>query len=1149
MLPQKPAHSALGRPQIARIGTAIGVLLVALSSAAVQAATPSIGGGSRIGAALGRDGIVRTMGDDSSGALGIGRSLNGGSPSRVALASGIIAIAAGDSHVIALKADHTVIAWGDNANGQLGDGTTTRRSTPVAVVGLANVQAISARGAHSLALTSDGRVWEWGGSPTPAQVAGITDVVEISAGAAFALARRRDGTVWAWGRNDDGQLGDGTRSDPFPRRATPAPVKGLANVVAISAGGDHALALLGDGSVRAWGANTHGALGDGTTVERLAPVAVNGLTGVTFIAASGATGDYGHSLAIRADGSVLAWGSNAYSELGDGTYDDHLTPIALTGLAGAISISTGFLHSFALIAGGTLAAWGTNENGQLGDPSIDRLSMPAAIAGLTGIADVRVGDLFTVALKTDGTVLAWGDNAFGQLGNEAFVFRSTPSVALSGVAKLAVGGAHMVALESDGSVVAWGDSRAAQVGDGTSVNRSAPAAVIGLGPGSGVTDISAGGLHTLALKSDGSVLSWGDNYSGEIGDRESDDASVPSRVLGLASVTAISAGGAHSVALRSDATVWTWGLDDFGQLGDGTRTATYVGRSTPRPVAGLNGVVKISAGASHTVVLKSDGTLWAWGRNVEGELGDGTRTDRLSPVRVASGLTDVVDISAGDAHTLALRRDGTVWAWGAGYAYQLGIGTADDHETPVQVVGLSHIVAISASGHSMALKEDGTVWSWGSNGAGELGDGTLVDRALPVVVLREDGAGSVAANDWFLHLEPSIAAAIPADKVPAFLLVAAAAGGDITASVRYRESDVGRAGNVYVFALVPRGLVKRAREAKDDDASPCVLAQVDASGELAQRSASTLQPYVSGVLSAQGQSVSLLNGAAAAQAAGATFFVGYGDDAEAMLANGTNRSAVSSAGGLQCPAALAASPGPLSGLWWNPDESGWGIDFTQRRNIVFAAWFTYDGSGNPAWYVASSCTMPSGSTGASGTCNGTLYRVSGPTFFGAAFDAGLVDVAAAGTLQVAFADASHATMTYSVGSQTRSVALQRQLFASGDAPPPIDFTDLWWNPAESGWGLAIAHQYGVMFLAWYVYDGSAAPVWYVVSNCAVSANGCSGTLYRTTGPAFGPIFDPSVVQRFEVGSASVAFSDANNATLTYTANGVTATKAITRQLF
>jgi len=245
--------------------------------------------------------------------------------------------------------------------------------------------------------------------------------------------------------------------------------------------------------------------------------------------------------------------------------------------------------------------------------------------------------------------------------------------------------------------------------------------------------------------------------------------------------------------------------------------------------------------------------------------------------------------------------------------------------------------------------------------------------------------------------------------------------------------------------------------------------------------------------------------------------------------------------------ALAATPAALSGLWWNASESGWGIAFAQRRNIVFAAWYTYDASGNPKWYVASSCTMPSeGAT--SGTCNGTLFEVTGPTFFNPPFDPSMARVASAGTLSVTFQDTNNASMTYTVGNVTRTVAITRTPIAGGSIPG-VDYTDLWYNANESGWGMAIAQQGSVMFLAWYVYDSNGKPVWYVASGCAVSGAGCTGTLYRTTGPAFGPTFDATKVQVFTAGTVTLTFSDPNNGTLSYTVNGVTASKAITRLLF
>ena len=242
----------------------------------------------------------------------------------------------------------------------------------------------------------------------------------------------------------------------------------------------------------------------------------------------------------------------------------------------------------------------------------------------------------------------------------------------------------------------------------------------------------------------------------------------------------------------------------------------------------------------------------------------------------------------------------------------------------------------------------------------------------------------------------------------------------------------------------------------------------------------------------------------------------------------------------------AKSPGPLSGLWWNHNENGWGINFTQRGNVIFAAWYTYDASGNPKWYVASNCNMTTGTT-----CAGALYQVTGPRYFGVAFNPALNVVTQVGELQLNFTGANIGTMSYTVNGQGRTVVIERQVFQVGAVQPAINYTDLWWNPSESGWGIAVTQQFGVMFLAWYVYNDAGQPIWYVASNCtvAVAGNACTGKLYRTTGPAFGPTFDPALIQVFEVGSVALSFTDANNGVLSYTVDGVSGTKTITRQLF
>ena len=254
---------------------------------------------------------------------------------------------------------------------------------------------------------------------------------------------------------------------------------------------------------------------------------------------------------------------------------------------------------------------------------------------------------------------------------------------------------------------------------------------------------------------------------------------------------------------------------------------------------------------------------------------------------------------------------------------------------------------------------------------------------------------------------------------------------------------------------------------------------------------------------------------------------------------------------------MPTSPGVLSGLWWNPDESGWGIHLTQRDNTVFAAWFTYDPVGAPRWYVASNCVIPQElpcpTCVANTSCSGDLYEANGPTFFRQPFNTTAVQISKVGSLQLQFGSANNASMSYVVGDRSRTVPIQRQVFRIGPAPQ-VDYTDLWWKPNESGWGLGITHQQDIMFLAWFVYEDTGRPIWYVASACAVKAGseGCRGTLYRTSGPP-GPFasttFDPSQVQVNEVGTIDVSFTDPNNGFISYTVEGVFGSKTITRQLF
>jgi alpha-tubulin suppressor-like RCC1 family protein len=701
--------------------------------------------------ALKANGAVLAWGNNASGQLGDGTTtprITAVQVSGLGPGSGVVSIAAGNTHSLALKSDGTVVGWGNNANGQLGDGTTIQRTVPVQASALgpgSGAVAIAAGDFHSLVRKSDGSVVAFGsnangqlgdGTTTqrtvPVQVTGLgpgAEVISITAGTGYSLAAKSDGTTLAWGRNPNGQLGDGTTT----QRNIPVQVTGLGSgsgVIAVSAGNGHTLALKSNGTLLGWGRNPTAQVGDGTTIQRNTPVQVVGLGPASGVVAV-ATGE-SHSLALKSNNtSVIAWGNNVNGQVGDGTTNLALTPVdvidpsAPSGLLRgvvAISASGQSFHSLALKSDGTVLSWGNNANGQLGDGNIDAKLEPLAVAGIGGIIAIGGGQQYSLALRVDGTVLTWGANANSQLGDGTTNTRITPlpvldpsssSGFLSGIVAIAAGAAFGFGIRSDGAVLGWGGNPTGQLGDGTTTNRSTPVQVTGLGPGSGVVAIVTGNGFTLALKSDGTVLAWGNNADGRLGDGTTTQRNAPVQVTGLGSgsgVVTIAAGFSHSVAVKADGTVLAWGNNASGQLGDGTTTQ----RNTPVQVSGLgvgSGVVAVAGGSGglHTLALKSDGTVLAWGNNATGQLGDGTTTSRTTPNQV-TGLgpgSGVVAIAAGGSHSLALRADGTVLAWGSNANGQVGDGTLETRLIPVRVSNLgpgSGIASIAAGGsHSLAV--------------------------------------------------------------------------------------------------------------------------------------------------------------------------------------------------------------------------------------------------------------------------------------------------------------------------------------------------------------------------------------------------------------------------------------------------------------
>ena len=362
------------------------------------------------------------------------------------------------------------------------------------------------------------------------------------------------------------------------------------------------------------------------------------------------------------------------------------------GVSCAAFAVAGATHSCARLTGGELYCWGDNRFGQLGDVALAGGHTPVAVplGGATkritlalGFGDVTAdAGVFSCAITTDGALWCWGDNRFGQLGSGD----KEPRPALAPVQSLADatnvdgGAGHACARTTEDAVFCWGSNHRGQLGIGDAEESLVPAPVSGLS----AKRVACGGNHTCAVATDGAVWCWGDNREGQLGVGTNEERSEPARVFGMEPDAAhtISVGGSHTCALATDSSVWCWGDNRFGQLGDGTLAA----RNAPTRVELPTGAEHIYAGGHHTCAVLIDGSTWCWGSNAFGQLG---RTGDNSPVPVRAGEaelgTEVTAAWAGSAHQCAVKRDGSVWCWGNNHYGQLG-REGSSSATPVRAI-------------------------------------------------------------------------------------------------------------------------------------------------------------------------------------------------------------------------------------------------------------------------------------------------------------------------------------------------------------------------------------------------------------------------------------------------------------------------------
>jgi alpha-tubulin suppressor-like RCC1 family protein len=561
------------------------------------------------------------------------------------------------------------------------------------------------------------------------------------------MAVKSDGTVWCWGGNDSGALGDGTTDD----RNVPVQVPSLTGITAVSGGGgyyytnDYSVALGNDGTVWTWGDNTYGELGNGNTTESDVPYHVSDLSGISSVIAD--KGD--HTLALKGDGTVWTWGNNDYGQLGNGTTTESHVPGPISSLTGIVSLSSGLDEIVALKNDGTLYGWGYNgDDSELaaGGSAATQTATPATVSNLSGITAIAAAKSHYLALKSDGTVWTWDDTTPGEISNGTTITGSSSAIqvsGLSGITQVACGTYFNMVLKSDGTVWAWGQNANGELGDGSTTDSQTPEEVYtSSGPLSGITAITCTGSFGMALKSDGTVWTWGANGSGQLGNGNTTSTDTAAEIL--TGITAIGAGAIDAYAIKSDGTVLAWGDNTYGQLGNGSLTLPY--SPTPASVSGLTGITAVVGGYYFELALKSDGTVWTWGENQVGQLGNGTITTANDVPAQISSLTGITAISAGEDsfHSIALKNDGTLWGWGSNSNGQLGTGTYGSiggtsptgSDVPVQVQGLSGVtVAGLACGKysTVALESTGAVLEWGDSSYEPIGFSVPISVTDPQV--------------------------------------------------------------------------------------------------------------------------------------------------------------------------------------------------------------------------------------------------------------------------------------------------------------------------------------------------------------------------------------------------------------------------------
>jgi alpha-tubulin suppressor-like RCC1 family protein len=560
--------------------------------------------------------------------------------------------------------------------------------------------------------------------------------------------------LWGWGFNWGGQLGDGTGLDKS------RPVKILENVTKVEESFNSVFALTGDGSLLAWGSMS--GFGVGNYYNVLEPIEI--LQNVnSFVLSEGLL------FAITTDNKLYGWGNNELGQLGVGTVERPSNPVEIMSNVSKIESTWG--TTFAITTDQILYGWGRNNFGQIGNGTTENQLLPVEVS--QGVFDVTSNGNTTFATRIDGTLWGWGNNQYGQVGDGTTYNRKIPIKVLDNVNSVSLSSSSSYAILNNGSLWAWGRNHVGQLGIGSGLYYVRPTKVI-----DNVKSVSLDISSCFAIVSDGSLWSWGYNYSGQLGDGTTMTRNKPVKILDYVSSVKVDSPGTTSssvYAILENGSLWTWGrsrgmyddsisvypvlvMDNVSNVYTSLQsTSIYVKKNNNEiwawgfnryGQAGIYGynqeiaqphkitnsvdyVTNVSITPDSMFVIKKDDSLWTWGSNNYGQLGDGTMNRKNAPSKL---MENIDSVSYSNGSVLAINSSRTLFGWGANYSGQLGLGNTDNRLTPQQIMD-DVTSAYTSDGSSFGINSEYELYGWGNNSFGQLGTGDILSRLVPTKVL------------------------------------------------------------------------------------------------------------------------------------------------------------------------------------------------------------------------------------------------------------------------------------------------------------------------------------------------------------------------------------------------------------------------------